>query len=152
MYRGQRNQHIACILDELAEHLRGEQAKDFIETGTRRARKYGGAFITGTQSIHDYYKTSAATAAFENSDWLCLLSLKTESIDELKERKRLHLDGHMERLLKSVKTVQGVYAEVMIYGTQGFAVGRLMLDPFSRVMYSSKSAEYAAVKALQQCG
>lgn len=152
MYRGDRLQRIACILDELSEHLRGEQAKDFIDTAARRARKYRGSLITGTQTVNDYYKTPAAQAALDNSDWICLLSQKPESIDELKERKRLHLDGHMERMLKSVKTVQGVYAEVMIYGPHGFAIGRLMLDPFSRILYSSKGQEFAAVRQLQQQG
>jgi conjugal transfer ATP-binding protein TraC len=152
MYRGSRDQHLACIIDEAWDLLRGEQSGEFVETGCRRARKYEGAFITGTQSIHDYYKTPAAKAAFENSDWLCLLSQKPESIDELKERKRLSMDGHMERLLKSVKTVQGSYAEIMIYGPPGFAVARLILDPFSEIMYTSKGAEYAAVQQLQREG
>ena len=91
----------------------------------------------------------AAKAAFENSDWLCLLSQKPESIDELKDRKRLSLDPHMERLLKSVKTRQGAFAEVMIYGPPGYAVGRLLLDPFSLMLYSSKGEHFAAVKQLQ---
>lgn len=152
MYRGKRDQHLACFIDEAWDLLRGDQSGEFVETGCRRARKYEGAFITGTQSIHDYYKTAAAKAAFENSDWLCLLSQKPESIDELKERKRLALDGHMERLLKSVKTVQGSYAEIMLYGPPGFAVGRLILDPFSKIMYTSKGSEYAQVEQLQAEG
>jgi conjugal transfer ATP-binding protein TraC len=152
MYRGNREQPMICIIDEAWDLLRGAQSGEFVETGCRRARKYRGAFITGTQSINDYYKTPAAQAAFENSDWVCLLSQKPESIDELKERKRLPVDGHVEHLLKSIKTIQGQYAEILIYGPSGYAVGRLMLDPFSRVMYSSRAEDFAAVKRYQAEG
>jgi len=124
-----------------------KNAARFIETGCRRARKYEGAFITGTQSINDYYKNAAALAAFENSDWICLLAQKRESIDQLKLSNRLSMGGHMERLLKDIHK-KDEYAEVMIYGPQGYAVVRLFLDPFSKILYSSKGDDFVSVKKL----
>jgi conjugal transfer ATP-binding protein TraC len=40
----------------------------------------------------------------------------------------------------------------MIYGPHGYAIGRLILDPFSKMLYSTKADEYAAVKNLQAQG
>lgn len=152
MYQGDRKKPIACIIDEAWDLLRGEATGEFVEEGCRRARKYNGSFITGTQGVDDYYKTPAAKAAFENSDWMCLLGQKGESITQLKQSGRITLDAYTERMLRSVRTVQGQYAEVMIKGPSGFAVGRLLLDPFSKTLYSSKAQEVAAVKELLQQG
>jgi conjugal transfer ATP-binding protein TraC len=44
------------------------------------------------------------------------------------------------------------YSEVMIYGPQGYVIGRLILDRFSLAMYSSKAEDVARIKQLQQQG
>ena len=58
----------------------------------------------------------------------------------------------MEAQLSSVKTKHGSYAEIMIYSSNGYAVGRLILDPYSGLLYSTKAEEYAAVQALRAEG
>ena len=132
--------------------LRGNQSGVFIETAARRLRKYRGSLVVGTQSVNDFYATPGAQAAFDNADWMCLLSQKAESIAYLKKTDRIMMDGAMESLLASLKTEQGQYAEIMIYGPHGYAVTRLILDPFSQILYSTKAEEYAQVKSLQHQG
>jgi conjugal transfer ATP-binding protein TraC len=106
----------------------------------------------GTQSIHDFFVNPGAQAAFDNSDWMCLLSQKPESIEQLKKTNRLSLTPHQEAQLKSVKTRQGQYAEVMITGACGYAIGRLLLDPFSGLLYSTTPEDYTRVQSLQSQG
>jgi conjugal transfer ATP-binding protein TraC len=83
---------------------------------------------------------------------MCLLAQKPESIKQLKESDRISMDPTMETMLTSVKTKQGVYAETMIYGPHGYAIGRLFLDPFSLILYSTKAEEFAAVQELTTQG
>lgn len=148
LYLGDRKTPSHVVLDEAWDMLRGRQSGEFIETAARRLRKYRGSLVVGTQTVNDFYATPAAQAAFENSDWMCLLAQKSESIKGLKESKRIDMDPHMEELLSSIKTKQGQYAEVMIYGPHGYAIGRLFLDPYSLILYSTKPEEFAAVQAL----
>lgn len=152
IYMGNRTTPSCLILDEAWDMLRGKQSGVFIETAARRLRKYFGGLIVGTQSINDFYATPGAQAAFDNSDWMCLLSQKDESIEMLKNSKRLVMDPAMERTLRSLHTEQGKYAEIMIKGPKGFAVGRLFLDDFSKVLYSTKAEEFAAVQSLVNQG
>ena len=152
IYMGDRKTPSCLILDEAWDMLRGKQSGVFIETAARRLRKYFGGLVVGTQSIHDFYATPGAQAAFDNADWMCLLSQKDESIELLKSSKRLSMDPAMERTLRSLRTEQGQYAEIMIKGPKGFAVGRLLLDPFSKVLYSTKADEFAAVQTLVDQG
>ena len=83
---------------------------------------------------------------------MCLLAQKKESIAQLKKSDRLSMDPSMETMMSSVRTKQGTYAEVMIYGPHGYAVGRLLLDPYSLILYSTKAEEFAAVQALTDQG
>lgn len=148
IYLGDRKTPSCLILDEAWDMLRGAQSGVFIETAARRLRKYFGGLVVGTQSINDFYANPGALAAFDNSDWMCLLSQKDESIELLKNSKRLSMDPAMERTLRSLRTEQGQYAEIMIKGPKGFAVGRLILDEFSKILYSTKAEEFAAVQDL----
>jgi len=118
----------------------------------RRLRKYYGSLVVGTQSINDLFSSPAATAAFDNSDWTCLLSQKPETIAQLKKLDRLHLTESMQTQLISVKAKHGSYAEVMIVGNHGYAVGRLLLDPYSLLLYSTKPKDYSTVQTLRAQG
>lgn len=146
MFLGDRQTPFMITFDEAWDMLRGSQSGAFVETLARRLRKYNGSLVVGTQSVNDFYQTPGALAAYENSDWLCLLSQKPESVNVLKENKRINLNETMERYLLSVHTKSGQYAECMIVGSHGYAVTRLVLDPFSNILYSTKASEYAAVK------
>jgi conjugal transfer ATP-binding protein TraC len=148
MFLGDRKTPFMILFDEAWDLLRSAQSAIFIETLARRLRKYCGSLVVGTQSINDLFASPAAQAAFDNSDWTCLLSQKPETIAQLRKLERLALTDVMEQKLISVKSRHGRYAEVMITGSHGYAVGRLLLDPYSLLLYSTKAEDYAAVQSL----
>lgn len=152
MLCGDRSTPFLIVLDEAWDLLRNKQSGVFIETLARRLRKYRGSLVVGTQSVHDFFANAGAQAAFDNSDWMCWLSQKPESIEQLKKADRLTLSPKKEILLKSVRTRQGDYAEVMISGVEGYAVGRLLLDPFSQLLYSTQARDYTAIRNLMSQG
>jgi conjugal transfer ATP-binding protein TraC len=152
VYLGDRKTPTQIILDEAWDMLRAKQAGEFMETAARRLRKYRAGLVAGTQTVDDLYATPGSRAVFDNSDWLALLSLKKESIAQLKSSSRLSLEPYMESLLKTVHTVQGEYAEMMIMGPEGYAIGRLWLDPFSSALYTTKAAEFTAIKHKESQG
>lgn len=152
MFLGDRKTPFNIVFDEAWDMLRAKQSEVFIETLARRLRKYRGSLVVGTQSVNDFYSCAGTQAAWDNSDWNCFLSQKEESIAQLKNSKRILLDEYKEKVITSVRTEQGKYAEVLINGADGYAVGKLLLDPFSGLLFSTKAEDYAAVQELRRQG
>ena len=55
-------------------------------------------------------------------------------------------------MLKTVHTVPGVYSEILTLTDVGAGIGRLMVDPFRQLLYSTKPADVAAIRRLREQG
>jgi len=152
MYLGERSQRKLCVIDEAWKLMGSGNAGSFIEEGYRTARKYEGAFLTVTQGVNDYYKSGTAQAAFENSDWVFLLRQKKESLMQLQKSGRFAMEESEMKLLRSVHTIHGKYSEVATYSPEGMAIGRLIVDPFTEKLYSTKGTEFDAIQKMVKQG
>ena len=152
MYLGERNRPKIIIIDEAWDLLRDGDVARFIETGYRRFRKYGGAAVTVTQSVNDLYSSEVGMAIAENSANMYLLGQKAETINILEQEKRLPLTGGEYEFLRSVHTLSGVYSEIFVISDRGNAVGRLVVDPFRKLLYSTRAEEVNAIEKLVRDG
>ena len=140
------------IIDEAWDLLSGGATAEFIEAGYRRARKYKGAFMSATQGVDDYYRNPAAKAALDNSDWMFLLRQKPESIEQMDKLGQLTMDDAMKRLLQSLRTEHGAYSELFIHSPAGNGIGRLIVDPYSLLLFSSRAEDFNAIGAKRAAG
>ena len=149
MYLGNRRIKKLCIIDEAWDLFSGEDnaaSAAFIEAGYRTARRYRGAFMAITQDVGDFFKSPMAHAAYACSDFKVIFGCQPEAFDRAKEAGYLSMDSFEERLLKSLRSVKGDYSEFALKTPTGIGVYRLILDPFSLVLYSSKAEEFEAVQ------
>ena len=151
MVKADRAKPKMCIVDEAWDLLNLDGAKEFIELLARTARKFKLSLVTITQSIADYYRSRAAQAAFENSDHKIILAQTPETISQVKKQQYLTIDDFTEKAFKSLRKTND-YAECVIQSPGHFSIQRIILDPFSRILYSSTGEEVKAVKALQAQG
>ena len=152
-----RNRKKVLFIDELKQQLGDIGADDpikaaVVEEAARRARKYGGALGTATQSADDYYASAQMEAAFNCSDWVFLLRQKKESIEMLDRKGRLTMDESKKRLLKSLRTEPGVFSELYISSPVGEGVARNILDPATHLLFSNKLEDNAPLDALRAQG
>lgn len=152
MYRGDRTQKIACIIDEAWELLDDKLGGKFIEVGYRRAAKYKGAFISGTQSLQDYDKNESSRAIKANSNTLIILKQKPEIIEAAARANLIDDTPHFKMTLKSLHTEVGQYAEMCIKVGSSYSVARLIIDPFCSTLYSSKPEHVTSIKAFLKSG
>lgn len=150
VFSGNRQQKFVILFDEAWFAL--ELFPGLLASLARTIRKYWGSLILGTQSVNDYYINDTAKSILENSGWLFMMKQKKESVDLLTEAKRASFDANQIQLIKSLNVVPGKYSECLISSSSGYVVGRLILDPFSKILYSTSPQEFAAVQNLIRVG
>ncbi len=152
MYLGERDRPKIVIIDESWDLLSLGDAATFMEHGYRRFRKYGGAAVTITQSVNDLYRSPTGRAIVENSANMYLLGQKAEAIEGMKADRRLPLSDGGYALLKTVHTIPGVYSEIFFITERGTGIGRLIVDPFKRLLFSTRADDVNALKQLRRQG
>lgn len=152
MYGGDRARRKIVLIDEAWDLLDDGEVGRFIEHGYRRMRKYGGAAITVTQSVADLFQSATGKAIADNSANMLLLGQRADAIDRVAEARQLPLSGFGVETLKSVHTVPGRYSEVFLIADSGQGIGRLVVDPFSRLLYSTRPDDVARLKAARSMG
>ncbi|MCE3231703.1 MAG: hypothetical protein K0R52_1631, partial [Alphaproteobacteria bacterium] len=151
VYRGDRKTKSALLIDECWEFIKGKAGEALIEGASRTFRKYEWLLLMGSQNAEDFHKSLAAKAAFNNSAWKFYLSQSNEAFKAF-EKEGLITSPAMLSLLRTIKMNPGKYGESMIVSDSGYAVGRLILDPFSSLLYSTKAGEFSAVEGLVNQG
>jgi conjugal transfer ATP-binding protein TraC len=151
MYLGDRSIPKSCIIDEAPDLFNSDikGAEKFVNTGYRQARKYYANFVTSMQGVNDYFKNEATIAIYENSDIKIILGQNSETIDQLKKSERLSMDAYRERIFKSLRKTDE-YSECVIITPSGLSIHRIILDPYMRILSSSKGEHYAMVKKFQE--
>lgn len=151
MFLGDRSQMKLVVIDEAWALLTGNIGA-FIEKGYRRFRKYNGAAITITQSINDIYKDGVGKAIADNSAFMMLLGQGESAINEAQHHQRLALDDAGYRFLKTVRSSKGVYSEVYIISKSGQGISRLIVDPFSLLLYSTHPNDVSDIRRKKDSG
>ena len=152
-----RDRKKVLIIDELKQQL-GDIGSDdpvkaaVVEEAARRSRKYGGALVTATQSADDFYGSAQMEAALNCSDWTFLLRQKAESIELLGRNGRISMDESKKRLLQSIRMEDGVFSECYVSSPVGEGVARVILDPFSHLLFSNKLDDNAPLDELRRAG
>ena len=152
MYLGDKGRPKLVLVDEAWDLLTQGDVAKFIETGYRRFRKYGGAAVTVTQSINDLYDSPSGRAISESSAHKMLLGQQAEAVDQIKESKRLPLSAGAFDLLKSVRTVPGKYSEIFFVGPYGSGIGRLIVDNYHKLLYSTSPKDVAEIDRYRKAG
>lgn len=147
-----RSKYKLILIDEAWALMRDGATGYFIEAMYRRCRKYKGSAVTITQSFADYFRNTTAMAAFSNSDFRVSLRQTQEALEDAFKEKRFVASEPQRQMLKSLITEAGKYAEIMISGPMGWGVGRLMLDKYSLLQFSTKPEDYEAIKGYRDQG
>ena len=155
MYHGDQNRKKLCVIDEAWRLLSGSNktAASFIEKGFRTARKHRGAFMTISQSIKDFYKSAEAQAAWSCAENKIIMRQNEKAFKDFLTEQPDYFNEYENQLIQSFRSSsENGFSEFLVQQGSITRFHRLFLDPFSRVMFSSRAQEHQAVKDLVDQG
>jgi conjugal transfer ATP-binding protein TraC len=155
MYHGDQSRKKLCVIDEAWRLLSGSNkiAASFIEKGFRTARKHYGAFGIISQRVKDFYASSEAQAAWSCSETKIVMRQNEKDFKDFVSEHPDYFSAYEQSLIKHFRSSsENGFSEFMVQQGSVSRFHRLFLDPFSRVMYSSRAEEHQAVKALVELG
>ncbi|MBF0609500.1 MAG: type IV secretion system protein TraC [Magnetococcales bacterium] len=151
MYLGDRGRKKIIVIDEAWGLLGNEGTGPFIESAFRRARKYGGAIMVITQNATDLVGR-VGRSVVDNSAFRFLLQQNQESIARAESENMLGIPSEWVNTLRTVRTIPGKFSEILVRSGEGIGVGRLVVDPFSKLLYSTKAEEVSAIQVYVKNG
>lgn len=148
MFLSPRSERKAAIIDEAWKLLASENGfiGDFIENGYRTARKYGGAYITITQGIEDFdgdKASIAAKAAWSNSSFKIILRQNREAFRKYNQKNEGQFSSPEQTIIEGFPSAKDAHFSAFMLRVAGqVSYHRLILDPLSRVMFSSDGDDF----------
>ena len=132
------------ILDESWQHLSDPDVAKFMETAYRTFRKFGASIVIITQSLFDLYDSEYGGPLLSNSSKLIIMSQKPDVVNQLKQKECLSIGGYGFDILHGVHTQKegrDRYSEIMVVSGSSWGVGRLMVDRYTQLLYSTNKDE-----------
>lgn len=152
MHSSPRAQKKFVLVDEAFSLLASNETMNFIVGWYRQLRKHGGSACICTQSVLDLFVNDGAVAIMENSAHRYLLMQKSESIEKAKAEGKLSLGDAGFRLLRTVRTVQNEFSEVLLNTPFGTGVGRLVVSEFEKLLFSTRAEDVSSINAYRSQG
>jgi len=144
---GDRSKRFVIIVDEAWMVL--EHSAKFLAELARTLRKYGGSLVVCVQNFNDLQGGDHQKAILENSTWTILLKQDEKGINAFKTSEAYK---DMIPLIKSLSIAREKYAEALLCATGVKIVGRLALDNYSKVLYSTDADIFRGLNELTGSG
>ncbi|CCN50848.1 putative conjugative transfer protein TraC [Vibrio nigripulchritudo MADA3029] len=147
---GDRSREKLCIIEEAWSLMSGAnaQARTFINTGYRTARKFGGAFCTVTQGMEDFFANAEAKACFDNSD-IHLTLRQGEGFETFLTENPNYFSDLEQRVIRSFpRASEAGYSCLRIKAGGVVSFHRVFADPFTRACLSTEPREYEYCESL----
>lgn len=125
-------------------------ASEFMESASRRFRKYGSSLCVITQGIDDAYKNRTTKAIWENSAHKIFLKMKSASIDQAINESKLTMNDFEKEWFKTLSTYPGRFSELFFESGQMYGVSRLVTDNFSYGFFTTTSNEKRRIKEIAE--
>ncbi|CAN7643493.1 type IV secretion system protein TraC [Acidovorax sp. LjRoot129] len=133
------------VIDEAWSLLDDPMVARFMEHAFRRFRKYNASAVIVTQSIADLYQSEAGKAIAANSAFKLIMKQNSETIELVEREQYLALDDWSFKQMRTIHTMPGQFAEVMIYANESVGIARLVVDRFSQVLFSTSDPERSQI-------
>jgi conjugal transfer ATP-binding protein TraC len=149
-YHTSRGRYKRCVIDEAWRFLtEGDSptTSKFIVQGFRTARKHNGGFGVLTQTLDDLVAT-AQGRAIKSCSSISHIFLQGDLTTYLSQYPDEFNEQQIELISSFGEASNLGFASMMVRYGKGYTFHRYFIDPFSRILFSTKGHEFEAIKKL----
>ncbi len=139
------------FVDEASVLLKIPTAAYFLEGLSRRVAKHRGALGIGIQGLSDLYMNEQTKTIASQTAHFIVMKQSADTIKQLENNQQFDIGSYGLSQMRTVRKT-GEYAECFIYSEGSMGVGRLKLDPYRRVLFSTEGPEKEEVLADMRAG
>ncbi|KFA94973.1 type IV secretion system protein TraC [Vibrio sp. ER1A] len=146
---GDRTKPKMAIIEEAWKLMNGKDpaASEFIEEGYRTARKFRGSFVTVTQGVSDFFKSSASEAAYNNSDVHLYLRQGEAFATYVKNNPNAFTPHEVSQINAFPTAKEAGFSSLMLRVGGRRSFHRFFCDPYTRALLSTEAEEFTHVEA-----
>jgi conjugal transfer ATP-binding protein TraC len=150
-----RKQRFMIVVEEASFGLRSFPLQ--LRSLAATVRKYNTSLMIVTQSYSDFSQNMHATSILDNVSWRITLPQTPAALNSITNSRKKDNDEPLFEpseiaLMRSLSMKPGRFSEFLMSSKAGYVVCRLILDPFSRLLFSTKAEEYSRLQSLLQQG
>lgn len=139
------------FVDEASVLIKIPTAVHFLEGLSRRIAKHRGSLGLGLQGLSDLYQNEQTRTIAAQTAHFLVMRQSQDTITQLGNNQQFDIGSYGLSLMKTVRKT-GEYAECFFYSNGAMGVGRLKLDPYRRVLFSTEGPEKEEVLADMRAG
>lgn len=139
------------FVDEASVLLRIPTAAYFLEGISRRIAKHRGSLGLGLQGLSDLYINEQTRTIAAQTAHFIVMKQSPDTIKQLENNNQFDIGSYGLSQMRTVRKT-GEYAECFIYSEGAMGIGRLKLDPYRRVLFSTEGPEKEEVLADMRAG
>lgn len=139
------------FVDEASVLVKIPTAAHFLEGLSRRIAKHRGSLGLGLQGLSDLYINEQTKTIAAQTAHFMVMKQSPDTIKQLENNQQFDIGSYGLAMMRTVRKT-GEYAECFIYSEGYMGVGRLKLDSYRRVLFSTEGPEKEEVLADMRAG
>jgi conjugal transfer ATP-binding protein TraC len=144
----------AFVIEEVGatlKNLNSEALRHKIEEGAATYRKKGATLITITQEVEEFFHSPLLQVIYNKSE-LKIIMRQGDSFAVFAKEKELFHEADIEQIKRFRKSSEARFSTFLLKNGNATSIHHLYLDPYSKVLTSTKAEDMAAIKAYRKEG
>lgn len=144
----------AFVIEEVGatlKNLNSDALRHKIEEGAATYRKKGATLITITQEVEEFFHSPLLQVIYNKSE-LKVIMRQGDSFAAFAKEKELFHEADIEQIKRFRKSSEARFSTFLLKNGNATSIHHFYLDPYSKVLTSTKSEDMAAIKAYRKQG
>ncbi|WP_116964220.1 TraC family protein [Fastidiosibacter lacustris] len=135
----------------ILKNLNSDALRQKIEEGAATYRKKGATLITITQEVEEFFHSPLLQVIYNKSE-LKMIMRQGDSFAAFAKEKELFDTADIEQIKRFKKSSEAMFSTFLLKNGNATSIHHFYLDPYSKVLTSTKPEDMAAIKAYRKQG